>query len=155
MYLRPFQPARITRAIDTLVMLQRTVCREQRDIRFILENPVADFGMGLHMTELLVTEHTGLLNDFDRDLRFAYIMQQRAHADDPQLFPAIAMGNSEHQRIQTNIQGVNIQVVVGRVHIKQHNHGIFLCGQIIQNGIHHLGEFFVQMIKPLRNAGSA
>ncbi|MNI88689.1 hypothetical protein D3C73_1460100 [compost metagenome] len=95
MNLRPFQPARITRTIDALVMLQRTVCREQRDIRLILENPVADLGMGLHMTELLFAEHTGLLNDFDRNLRFAYIMQECAHADDPQLFPAITMGNSE------------------------------------------------------------
>ncbi|MNC10053.1 hypothetical protein D3C75_576880 [compost metagenome] len=41
------------------------------------------------------------------------------------------------------------------MHIKQHNHGIFLCGQIIQNGIHHLGEFLIQMIKALGNAGSA
>ncbi|MNV79723.1 hypothetical protein D3C71_1732900 [compost metagenome] len=50
---------------------------------------------------------------------------------------------------------MDIQVIIRCVHIRQHNHRIFLGGHIVQNGIHYLGEFFVQMIKAFGNTGHA
>ncbi|MNE55696.1 hypothetical protein D3C80_1505490 [compost metagenome] len=76
MNLRTSQPARIAGAVNTFMMLQCAVCRQQRYIRLFLKNPVPDLRMGLHMAKLFIAKHTGLLDDFDRNLGFADIMQQ-------------------------------------------------------------------------------
>lgn len=137
------------------MMLQCTMGREQRDIRLFLKNPVTDLGMRLHMLEFIFTKHPGLLNNFDRNLCLADVMQQRTESNDPQFFLAVAMGNAKHQCVEAYVQGMHIQIVVCGVHIQQHNHRIFLSRHIVQYGIHHFGEFLIQVVEAFGNSRSA